>query len=172
MKVVLVLLAVLLWPPGTLVADQPDEQVTWGEHTRYHQFERFFITNQPDSAGLELAAQEGVSIVINLRGLSESDWDEAGVSRSLGLEYHQVPVNGAAPQLSEDSFEQINEVVSANPDARILLHCGSGNRAAAWLAWYLADVEGLDTEKAIEIANENGLSKKGLEAKVEALLNE
>ena len=164
------LLGILLWMPVSVFADQHDDQQTWGESTPYHQFERFFIAGQPDLPALEQARGSGVSIVINLRGPAESDWDEENAVESIGLEYHQVAVNGAASPLAASPFDAISAIVDANPDARILLHCASGNRAAAWLAVYLAEVEGLDTDEAIKTARENGLTNAGLEAKVKTLL--
>lgn len=154
----------------SLPADQSESGGTWGEDTRYHEYERFYITSQPDLAALEQGQKSGLSIVINLRGLSESDWDEAGATESLGLEYYQVPINGSAPQLESEPFDQISAVVEANPDATILVHCASGNRAAAWLAVYLAEYQAMSPDEAIEIARANGLTSEGLQSKVRVLL--
>lgn len=168
----LLAILVLAFAPLSLFADQDARENTWGEKTGYHQYERFYISGQPDLAALDDSRKTGVSIVINLRGETESDWDESGAAASLGLEYHQVPVNSKGPELSPEPFSQITAIVDANPDAQILVHCASGNRAAAWLAVYLAETRGLDAEYAIEAASANGLTSKGLESKVRALITD
>jgi len=171
LKSLFFIIGILLWFPQTLSADQQESEGAWGDGTHYHQYERFYISNQPDSDALEQSLDSGVSVVISLRGESETDWNERGAAESLGLEFHQVPVNGGAPQLAAEPFQQISAIVKADPDAQILLHCASGNRAAAWLAVYLVNHEGLSPDAAIEVARANGLNKKGLETKVRALLD-
>ena len=157
------------------VADDPapfEVGVTesWGESTGVVQAGRFYIAGQPDAEALERAKAEGVSVVINLRGESESDWDEAGVAASKGLEYYQVPLDGGAPELAAGPLIKVSEIVQANPDARILVHCSSGNRASAWFAVYLADWLGMGVDEAIAVANKTGLTKESMEEKVRAFL--
>ena len=169
MKKFILVLAVLLLMPVSLFAQNENHAVR-GDNARYHEFDRFYITSQPDMAALAVAAEEGVNIVINLRDPSEMDWNESAAAGTLGLEYHQIPVNGRDQTLAVDPFVQINDIVRENPDARILLHCGSGNRAAAWLAYYLSEVEDMEPAQALETARANGLTNDGLADKVEALL--
>lgn len=170
-----VLLAVVLFTPlaaSLAVAGsvEPGAVESWGESTRVVQAGRFFIAGQPDKLALERAKAEDVSIVINLRGESESDWDEAGAAGSLGLEFYQVPVDGGAEQLATGPLVKISEIVQANPDAKILVHCASGTRASAWFAVYLADYMGMGVDEAIAVANQTGLNRKSMEDKVRAYL--
>lgn len=148
----------------------PGAAETWGAGTQVVPAGRFFISEQPDALALERAKAEGVTVVINLRGESESDWDEAGAAATLGLDYYRVPVNGKAPQLAPGPLIQISEIVQANPDASILVHCSSGTRASAWFAVYLADYLGMGVDEAIAVANETGLNRKSMEDKVRAYL--
>lgn len=148
----------------------PGAAETWGAATQVIPAGRFFISDQPDALALERAKAEGVTVVISLRGESESDWDEAGAAASLGLDFYRVPVNGKAPQLAAEPLIQISEIVQVNPDARILVHCSSGTRASAWLAVYLSDYLGMGVDEAIAVANETGLKSKSMEDKVRAYL--
>ena len=174
----LLLFALLACSAGGMSGEPPDlgfvvgERQKWGGDTQVTPAGRLYIASQPDQEALEHAKGAGVDIVINLRGESESDWDEAAEVSELGLEYHRVPVNGAAEKLAPEPFRKISDIVVTNPDAEILVHCSSGNRASAWFATYLALVQGMDTEEAISTAQLTGLSNKGLEQKVRDFLNQ
>ena len=155
---------------GTGQAEKDGQAETWGENTEVVRYERFYIAGQPDAPAIEDAGMEGVTLIINLRSESESDWYEAGAAETFGLQYLQVPVDGRATPLAPEPFNQINQVVEANPDSKILVHCASGNRAAAWLAIYLAQVRGMNAEEAISLARQAGLTSGGLENKVREYL--
>jgi uncharacterized protein (TIGR01244 family) len=148
------------------------ELQTWGAETRVVQVDRFYIASQPDQAALETAGDAGVSIIINLRRPSESDWDEAGAAAALGLDYFQVPVDGSEPELPSTALDEVSQIVEANPDATILVHCSSGNRASAWFAVYLVQEAGMDEEQAISTANQTGLTSSSMEKKVRAYLEQ
>lgn len=156
--------------PDAVGPNEPGAAETWGESTQVVPSGRLFISGQPDALALERAKAEGVTVVISLRGESESDWDEAGAATSLGLDFYRVPVNGKAPELAAEPLIQISEIVQANPDARILVHCSSGTRASAWFAVYLVDYLGMGVDEAIAVANETGLNSKSMEDKVRAYL--
>ncbi|HKJ16642.1 MAG TPA: sulfur transferase domain-containing protein [Xanthomonadales bacterium] len=166
---VMMLLAVVL--SLSLPAIAEEKAGTWGEDTKVIQYDRFFIAGQPDEAALEEANKNGINLVISLRSESELDWDESSAAESIGLSYYQVPVNARSQSLAEGPFDRINEIVEANPDAKIMVHCGSGNRAAAWLAVYLSEVQHMAPDDAIDVAKSSGLTKKGLEEKVRTYLN-
>lgn len=165
---VMLLFAVSIQPLPGYAAEKAE---VWGEDTNVLQYERFYIAGQPDEVALQEADQNGVSVVISLRSESELDWDEKAVSESMGQAFYQVPVNSRSDNLAPGPFDQITEIVAANPDAKIMVHCGSGNRAAAWLAVYLSEEEGMAPDEAIAVARENGLTNKGLEDKVRTYLN-
>lgn len=142
----------------------------WSDSTEVSKAGRFYFAGQPDRAALEYAHEKGVGIVISLRSESESTFEEAEILREFGTEFHRVPVDGSAAELAPEPFSVISEIVLANPDAAILVHCSSGNRASAWYATHLALVEGVDPDQAIAAAEQTGLTSKGLEAKVRAFL--
>lgn len=149
---------------------EPGPVESWGESTQVVEAGRFFIAGQPDREALERAKAEGASIVIDLRGESEFDWDEAAAAESLSLDFYRVPMNGRADPLDAEPLIQISEIVQANPDAKIFVHCSSGTRASAWFAVYLADYLGMGVDEAIAVANETGLKSKSMEDKVRTFL--
>ncbi|MDX1555043.1 MAG: sulfur transferase domain-containing protein [Xanthomonadales bacterium] len=150
--------------------DLPVARETWGNDTSVAAVGRFYIAGQPDLEALQQAKENGVSIVINLRMSSEFDWDEAGAAASAALDYHQVPVRGGRPELDASAMQAITDIVEASPDAQVMVHCASGNRAAAWLAVYLAENQGVSADEAVAVANRAGLTREGMENKVRAYL--
>ncbi len=141
-----------------------DATLDWGSARDVKQHFNLHLAGQPDAAGLTAAKKAGVSVVIDLRDPSEHDWDEATAARELGLAYHSVPVDGQ--ELSRDAMQRIDAIVGENDDKGILIHCASGNRAAAWLAIHLAEQEGMDPAEALAIGRKAGLTKDALAANV------
>jgi uncharacterized protein (TIGR01244 family) len=165
-----VLLLLLLAAPTACGEPSAEGALRWGGAGDVKQYYRLYIAGQPDAAGLAAARDAGVGIVIDLRDPSEHDWDEAAAAAKLGLDYHNVPVSGRA--LSRDAMERIHAIVQENPDEEILLHCASGNRAAAWLAIHLVENEGMDAEEALAIGRETGLTKDSIAENVSAYLEQ
>ncbi|HET7307008.1 MAG TPA: protein tyrosine phosphatase family protein [Gammaproteobacteria bacterium] len=131
-------------------------------------FEGIVTGGQPTPAQLGAAQGAGFKTIVNLRPDTEmTDWDEADRARALGLNYVSIPVAGAAG-LTEDNARALAEVVD-NPEARpMIVHCGSGNRVGALFALKAAWVDGEDTERALEIGRQAGLT--GLEDRVRSQL--
>ena len=153
-----------------LAGDQKlGEPEVWGEETKVVPFDRFYIAGEPDEAALQRARENGVTMVISLQGDGELQGDEEAAAEALGLDYHRFAVNGAAPALDSAPLERATAAVQSDLDAKIFVHCASGNRASAWLAVYLAETTGMSPDQAIAIARETGL-REGLEAKVRTYL--
>ena len=143
---------------------------TWGDSTTVVPYGRYYIASQPDLAALEHAQERGVTLVISLRSEKEFDWDETAATQSLGLEFQRVAVDGSLPELDPEPFGRVTDLVQSRPDAVVMVHCASGNRAAAWLAAYLHEAQGRDSESAMEVARRTGLTSEGLERKLRAYL--
>ena len=92
--------------------DQVTGPFSWGAASKVTHLRHLWISDQPDEAGLEIARNEGVGVVINLREASEFDWDEKKAVEDLGMEYFHVAVPGNAP-FSEEAFTRIDELVDA-----------------------------------------------------------
>lgn len=131
-------------------------------------FDGVLTGGQPTPAQLGAAQGAGFLTVVNLRPDSEmTDWNEADRARALGLNYVNIPVAGA-DGLTEANARALAEIVD-NPEARpMIVHCGSGNRVGALFALKAAWMDGEDTERALDIGRQAGLT--GLEDHVRARL--
>ena len=148
------------------------EPMTWGAADNVVQVGPLYVSRQPDVATLEAARDAGVTTVINLRGPDEMDWDEAAAVRALGLQYYNVPITGGGPSFDAAAIDEIGKAVAARRGGKVLMHCRSGNRAAAWLAVHLANDHDLPVDEAISIARDAGLTYEPLESRVRSYVGE
>lgn len=98
--------------------------------------ERLITGGQPTEEQLRSAAGEGITAVINLAALNAAYAlaDEAGLVRSLGMAYHQIPVEWEDPKDSD--FEAFERVMQQLPEGRTLIHCGVNFRVTAFYSLY------------------------------------
>src|SRR5579884_3178611 len=86
---------------------------------------------QPDRAGLTRAKAAGIRHVINLRPAAEDpSFDTAAEARAAGLDYHALPVAGAA-DFTLDTVKRFDAMLGTTAGAPTLIHCASGNRVGA-----------------------------------------
>ena len=119
---------------------------------------------QPTIAQIASLKQAGFRTIMNLREPSEHDAAaEAAAARENGLDYINIPVPREGPKA-----EQVDAFLKLMKDARspVFIHCGTGNRVAAfWMIrrvlvdkWDLEDAEreakvaGLKNESTKEFA--------------------
>jgi len=91
---------------------------------------------QPNVAELGEVAASGFEVVVNL-GLLDPRYclaDEAGTVRTLGLEYHHVPVEFGAPTVED--FLQFRAVMQASRGKRTFVHCAANYRVSCFVALY------------------------------------
>lgn len=121
-----------------------------------------YMAGQPDQATIKGLSSSGFEVVINIRGHNEGTFDEKALVEENGMSYYQLPLlkNGA---MQEQAVVDILAVVMANRDKKILFHCSSGNRIAAWFAAHLIRDHDYETEAAITLAKQAGLTKAGME---------
>jgi uncharacterized protein (TIGR01244 family) len=125
-------------------------------------------TGQPNAAQLALFAEAGYVAVVDLRAESENrGLDEAAAVESLGLDYVNLPVSGAA-SISWENAAKLEEILSSY-DGPVLVHCGSGNRVGALLALSKSK-NGAGDEEAVAYGRAAGLT--GLEPAVRSRLAE
>jgi protein tyrosine phosphatase (PTP) superfamily phosphohydrolase (DUF442 family) len=118
---------------------------------------------QPTEAQLEAFRAAGGEAVLDIRGTSEPrPLNEGAVTRRLGLEYTVVPV--ATGTLSDETMEQILDVVRKTKGRTLLFHCASGNRVGAALIPHLVLDEGMEEEDAVAQAVRVGLKSPELMA--------
>lgn len=127
-----------------------------------------YSAGQPTAEQLQTLSAHGIGVVIDLRADSETPGlDEAALVRSLGLDYHNLPVGGAAG-LTRDNVQALDQLIAGAGDRPLLLHCASSNRVGAMMALREAWLRGATSEHALEVGRAWGM--KGLESDVNALL--
>ncbi len=122
-----------------------------------------------------VAAMKAAKIthVINLREDGEPGFDTEWECSALGgadISYCRVAL-GRAP--SKDDFELFRMVRTGfPPNARVVIHCGDGNRAAAAAcAWMVMDTR-MNAEEAIALAKQAGMARPETEKALRRYLAE
>jgi protein tyrosine phosphatase (PTP) superfamily phosphohydrolase (DUF442 family) len=98
--------------------------------------ERLVLGGQPSAEQLQAVADAGIKAVINL---STNDPryalpDEEELVRSLGLQYHYLPVQWEAPTV--DDFDRYVEVMEQLAGEKTLVHCAANYRVSVFYALY------------------------------------
>lgn len=118
----------------------------------------------PDAAALGAARDAGVTTVIDFRKPSESTgFDERAGAESLGLRYVNIPFQNEN-ELTDEVFDATRAALK-DLKGVALMHCRSGNRAAAaWLPYRVLD-DGVPWDQALSEARAIGLKAPALEAR-------
>ena len=98
--------------------------------------ENLLTAGQPTEEQLRAVAAEGFARVINLAPFDpgRSLPDEAGLVRSLNMEYINIPVIWTDPKPSD--FEAFEKAMSQTLNAKTLVHCMANFRVTAFYALY------------------------------------
>ena len=91
---------------------------------------------QPSEPQVHDVAKAGFQVVVNL-GLLDPRYclaDEASLARSLGLEYHHIPVDFKAPKA--DDLRRFFDVMDASRDRKVFVHCAANYRVSSFVALY------------------------------------
>jgi uncharacterized protein (TIGR01244 family) len=111
----------------------------------------------------------GYRVVIDLRAASEDrGYDEAAEAARLGLEYVNIPVDGAALERDE-TYERFFAALDGTKP--LVAHCGSGNRVGGLYYAYLVAKRGLPRDQALEQARQSGLRSDALAKTVDRWLD-
>ena len=116
--------------------------------------DKLAIKTRPQLAAL---AEAGVKHIVNLRPATELEWDEAAHVRSLGMQYHYIPVDGASG-ITPANATKLAETLEFIGDESVLVHCSSSNRVGALIALDAKLNRGEDIEDAIETGKQWGLT--------------
>lgn len=145
------------------------EECKLGSTYNVHRLGKVYLAGQPSADDFSIAKKDGIKTVINLRTPGEMRFDEKGVLKGLGLEYHYLPF--AAPDtLKDEIFEKSLKVLSDKKKQPVLLHCASANRVGAiWLAHRVL-TDKVPYAKALKEAKEVGLRFPPYEAKAKAYI--
>lgn len=110
--------------------------------------DRLATAGQPSEEQLAEVAALGFEVVVNL-GLVDPRYclpDEAGLARRLGLEYHHVPVEFAAPTSAD--FRRFEAVMAASAGRRTFVHCAANYRVSCFVALHAEAALGWSREQA------------------------
>lgn len=140
-----------------------------GRTYNVHRLGKIYLAGQPSADDFAIAKNEGIRTVINLRTPGEMRFDEKGILKGLGLEYHYLPF--APPEtLKDEIFEKSLKVLGDKKKQPVLLHCASANRVGAiWLVHRVL-TDKIPYDKAIKEAKEVGLKYPPYEAKAKAYI--
>ena len=103
----------------------------------YHKVDDRIITaGQPTEAQIRAAAENGIQVVVNLATIDPrySLDDEGGLVKSLGMEYHHIPVAWEKP--TESDFDAFVSVMNQAVGQRVLIHCAANYRVSAFYSLY------------------------------------
>lgn len=118
----------------------------------------------PDGPALDAAKAAGIGTVIDFRKASEATgFDEKAGAEERGMAYVNIPFQNET-DLTDEVFDSTRASLKGLKGAA-LMHCRSGNRAAAaWLPYRVLD-EGVSWDRAVAEAKAIGLKSPALEAK-------
>jgi len=112
---------------------------------------------QPSEADLAILAAEGYDAIINLRAEDEfSDFDEQSLVMGLGMDYFSIPMPGPEYLGDDHSIAALEQALSSG-NKKVMIHCGSGNRAGALVALHAYFIKGLAPEVAFQLGEATGL---------------
>jgi protein tyrosine phosphatase (PTP) superfamily phosphohydrolase (DUF442 family) len=139
-----------------LTVDDVKGPLKWKHAARVYQVgEQIFVGDQPYGEDFAFAKKAGIELVVSLQDRREKDWDERPMIGAHGLEFERVAL--VASNFNAETLSKVNEVVKANAGRKVLVQCDNGNRAGAWLAFYLVTEKGMSTDDAMKIARRAGL---------------
>lgn len=166
-RLFLVLLAGVLFAPAVMAFDQA---VLGDTEFVSHPRENLLTHGQPEPHEMVIVERAGGRHVVNLRGEDEFDaWDAEALVTVLGMQYHHLPVANAGA-LSRERVARFDGILETIGDEPALIYCASSNRVGAMFALRAAWLQGMETEAAIAVGREHGLTR--LEGHVRELLTD
>jgi uncharacterized protein (TIGR01244 family) len=135
-----------------------------------HVFQQdIFLSGAPHEHTFHDMAQAGVKIAVDLREPEEIQGFEQRAATQHGITYYSAPVSRVG-DLQHDQIDAVNRIVAQRQGQHIWAYCNSGNRAASWMAIYLATTHGMKADDAIAEAKQLDLNKEEMVAKVRAFV--
>lgn len=132
--------------------------------------DRIYVAPQPSKKDLEAYKKAGIDLIVNLREEKEVKYNESAVAKKLGLKYYNQPLM-KGDDLREDSIDAVFKIIKDNKGKKVLIHCSSGNRAAAWFGAHMKKHHNWTNEKSIHMAEQMGLTKLEMKKKLLKYLN-
>jgi protein tyrosine phosphatase (PTP) superfamily phosphohydrolase (DUF442 family) len=117
---------------------------------------------QPTDQGFRLLAEKGYQVIINLRAEGEKVdlAAEEKLIKDLGMKY--VPFPFVTKDAKEDLALRFMNLLEDVKEQKVYVHCASGNRVGSLLMVDLVLKQGMEPQKAEEIAAKVGLTSEQL----------
>lgn len=124
----------------------------------------YVLKGAPNPATYQALVEAHITYVIDLRRDGEPGANQAAECAALaakGIHYYRYAISAAPPRAD---FQRLREIIRELPaGARILIHCGDGNRASAVVcAWMVMD-RNYQVDQALELAHGGGLRRTDTE---------
>jgi protein tyrosine phosphatase (PTP) superfamily phosphohydrolase (DUF442 family) len=129
-------------------------------------------SGQPTEDQLRELAEAGFESVINLALHNDPKYslpDEAGLVRSLGLEYTHIPV--LFPEPTEQNYLDFQTAMDASQSRRTLVHCAANYRVSAFLGLYRVIRLGQTPDEAFALMREIWTTNPTWAALIDSLLS-
>lgn len=154
---IVTLLALLISALPGFAADNPNN--LQGVMNLQHPTSSLYVSGQPKPDAFAAFSREGVKHVINLRTPEEApELNEAAVVTQAGMTYYNIPIAGAG-DLTRDNVRKLDTLLKKIGSEPVLIHCSSGNRAAALITLRAAWMQNVPIDDAIQMGKSYGLTK-------------
>jgi len=131
----------------------------FGRLQEVKKFGNWYVSGRPNKTAFKKFKEQGVVAVIDLRQPKEV-YSKSRVNRYMkefGFNYYNVPVSkGDVP--NEMAYNEVSKLLMKYEGQPVLIHCASGQRAAAWLAMHLEHKYKWPHESAMGVAQQAGLT--------------
>jgi uncharacterized protein (TIGR01244 family) len=133
--------------------------------TNLHHDGDLYVAGAVDEAGLTALKERGVTTVIDLRMPEQVSPEEADQANALGLHYVHLPMQ--SDHMTDEQAREFLDTMKGCGHQPTLIHCASGNRAAAMYGLYLGYTRQCDEDEALTRAKAAGLRNDTLARDVE-----
>ena len=115
----------------------------------YH--DKLSSSGMPIVEQMRTVAEAGVELIINLapHDVPNAIPKEAELAASLGMQYINIPVNWNTP--TRDGLHVFMDMMDANKDRKIHVHCEANFRASAFITMYRILRLGWNPEEAFAV---------------------
>lgn len=163
-------------PPKNAVAQlpskapEPQDEVELELPHQAEPYHGLVTSGQPTTEQFGKLKAAGYTTVVNLRAEDEPGYrDERDAATRDQMLYTHIPIKGPE-DLTRENVQKLADTMNAKmaKEGKVLMHCGSGNRAGAMVALKAAWVDGRSAEDSLKLGKAAGLSE--FEPQVKQLL--
>lgn len=141
--------------------------------TPYYEYHKIYFSKAPTRDDLAAFKQMGIKVVVDLRDADElkaTAINEQEIAKDLKLDYFNVAIS-RDKALDQSELQAVeSKVMEHHKNHAILVHCSTGQRAAAWFAYHNQVHHKANPKKAMKMAKKVGLKDEKMKAKVKNYL--